>query len=163
MSATKEFCIKQVKRLAVAPLFRPATQQASQDWLDTLMRHCQSDGHAETVITEFLTRTLESQNPLADVVAIAERTRRIDQPPPGCWLCEIGPDVATGEMRWYYHVPVERKDGQTGAGRCLCARGRWLAAHNKGRPSAEPFEEQRQPARGLTAACDVKTLAGGTD
>ncbi len=161
MSATKACCLKQVKRLAVAPLFRPTTEQAAKDWLDTLMRHCQSDDHAEAVMTEFLSTATDSQNPLADMAAIARRTEKHDIAPPGCWRCEIGPDVETGEMRWAHHVPTEVR-GYTCAGRCQCARGEWLAAKDKER-KREAGRESGIRTTSMTAASDVKTLAGGRE
>lgn len=129
MSATRDHCKAQVKRLAVAPLLVPTNGDTALEWVMGLMRHCQSNEHATLVMTLFLDSATESRNPLADIVAIARRTAVADEPPAGCPACDLGPDPTTGEQRWMAHVSGER-NGVGFAKRCSCPRGQWYLARD---------------------------------
>lgn len=159
MSATKDFCKTQVGRLSVTPLFAPKTRQAGEDWLNTLMCHCQSNDHAERVMTQFLENCTEAKNPLAEIVIIARETERHDEPPPGCSECELGPDETTGEMRWAAHIGGER-NGVSCAVRCVCDRGKWLLAKDVERMKSAGKKPVKRTAP-MTRVRDAKTLAAG--
>jgi hypothetical protein len=57
--------------LNAAPALAPRTEGGCIEIVDCLMRHCQSDQHAECVITELLETAVRLQNLVAELVAIA--------------------------------------------------------------------------------------------
>jgi hypothetical protein len=163
MSATKEFCKQQVARLRVIPVHRPATEQAAKDWVDTLTRHCRDNEHAERAMTRFIETVKDTENPIAELIAVINETIQRGQPPDGCERCSLGPDPNTGAARWSAHVAGER-GGYTVAMRCRgidgkgCARGQWLEVKDRERAVSTASEERRMD---FTAARDVKVIAGG--
>jgi hypothetical protein len=127
MSATEQHVKEQCKRLSSAPLIEPKTPEGKREIKDTLLRNCQSDEHVTEVITRFLEGDEDpGYMPIAALVRIAKKTRRLDEPPPGCDRCALSPDEFSGEMRWSAHVIQDRGDGISYAKRCDCERGRWL-------------------------------------
>lgn len=160
MSATKNGCRQQVWRVVTfckAVKDDDSQQQIAREVLDALLRNCQSDEHAEEVVTAFIEKPHFPGDVIADLVAIARVTQKLDQPPAGCGICEIGADITTGEMRWAAHVTGIRANGTTYAARCACARGQWYRnADGATAPKAEPQRAER-------VRQDLRRIASGDD
>lgn len=144
---TKEGCLKQLKRLKMVPIYVPVldeegTREWAREWLNVLMRNCQSDEHAAQTMDRFITETVTCENPLATFASLARSGWKSDVPPPGCSECELGADIDTGEMRWAPHVMGER-NGYTYAMRCKCERGRWLYSRDAERKAGIPSTDSR--------------------
>ncbi len=150
----------QAKRLQSCPMLAPQTDDGRKEIVDCLMRHCQSVEHAVAVMTQVLDDALEVKGPItAWIASIARRTQHAEVAPDGCWRCEIGPDVETGEMRWAVHVPTEWK-GYTCAGRCSCVRGRWLAGKDQERRRESRGGDETR-STGMSTADDWAMRAAG--
>lgn len=141
-------------------MLAPQTDEGRREIVDCLQRHCQNAEHAAAVMTRVLDSAMEVKGPItAWIAATARDTGAGERAPDGCWRCEIGPDVETGEMRWANHVPTEWK-GYTCARRCLCERGKWMAAKDKARAS-EATRELQGPRTGMSTADDWAKRAAG--
>jgi hypothetical protein len=137
MSATEQHVKEQCKRLSSLPMIEPKTPEGKREIKDTLLRNCQSNEH----VTEVITRFLEGDEdpgcmPIAALVRIAKKTRRVDEPPPGCHRCGLGPDEFTGEMRWAPHIAIDMGKNYSFASRCDCERGLWF--QDRDRESGKP-------------------------
>jgi hypothetical protein len=141
---TRDFARAQGKRLQASPMMAPQSKEGVREIVDCLMRHCQSEEHAERTITAFLDGATEPKNLTAELAAIARRSQIPDQLPAGCPRCFLGPDVDSGEVRWAAHVPGVR-GGYSVALRCECERGEWLAAKDQERKAANPPAERAAP------------------
>lgn len=145
---TKKFCSQQIDRLRTVPLYVPRMEDDKaatvwlSEWLNVLMRNCQSNEHAQECMSKFLTETIHCENPIATFVAIAKQTAKADEPPPGCDVCYLTPDVNTGAARWAAHAPVFTK-GYESAARCSCARGQWLAKKDAERIATAARQKER--------------------
>ena len=138
---TREHARKEGSRLQSCPMLAPQTNEGRREIVDCLMRHCQSEEHATSVMTEFLDTAVNIKGTLTSwLAAIALRTRVPDDIPPGCDRCYLGPDMSTGEVRWAAHVSFDLPSGYTASRRCTCDRGRWLSQRDAERPVAAPIK-----------------------
>lgn len=145
MSATLLHIKAECKRLGSIPMVEPKTREGKQEWVDVLLRNCQSDEHVTAVMTAFLENVADYQNPIAEVARIARSTQSHGEAPAGCDRCAVGPDVSTGEMRWAAHVPAFR-GGYSCAERCDCPRGVWLTRKDADRLNV-PAPERKPPTK----------------
>ncbi len=141
MSATITHIKAECKRLGSVPMIEPKTREGKQEWVDVLLRNCQSDEHVTAVMTGFLEGVSDYQNPIAELAKIARATQDFGRPPAGCDYCAIGPDVNTGEMRWSAHICGER-GGNSFAVRCECPRGVWFSGKDTERSNAPKPERK---------------------
>jgi hypothetical protein len=154
VNATESHVRAQCKRLSAAPMIEPRTIEGKREWIDALLRNCQSDEHVTTTMTAFLETVTNYQNPIAEICRVARAMQRPASIPSGCNRCAIGRDSA-GEMCWAAHVPVER-NGLSCAVRCDCQRGTWLA-----RKDAERLNvPERKPPTKLEPVDFAKLAAG---
>jgi hypothetical protein len=110
-SLTREQAQRQAARLDASPTIAPRTEEGLTELVDCLLRCCQNEEHARTVITQLLDGVPRLQSLTAEIVAIAAATRKRAALPPGCEICQGAP--------WLM-------GGQNGAVRCSCARGEAL-------------------------------------
>jgi len=136
MTLTREVARQQAARLQSSPMLAPQSGIGRSEIVDCLLRHCQDAQHCSDVMTTLLDAIVDPKNVTAEIAAIAGRTRRADQAPPGCERCCAGEDVATGAMTWLPFVHVKIKGYSCGR-RCSCARGRWLAEGDRARALQE--------------------------
>lgn len=158
MSATESHIKTQCQRLGSVPMIEPKTKEGKREWMEVLLRNCQSDEHVTAVMTAFLENVADYRNPIAEIAKIAKSTWEFAKPPAGCDYCAIGPDVTTGEMRWATHVPVER-GGISAVSRCECPRGIWFSRKDSERSSVAVVE--RKPSLAQVDLPDFGKLAAG--
>jgi hypothetical protein len=124
-------------------MLAPQTLEGKKEIVECLLRNCQSEEHAVTVMTRVLDGALRVEGPItAWIASVARQTQTYDRAPAGCDLCYLGPDVTTGEVRWAEHVSVQI-GGYDCARRCTCDRGGWLAAKDLERGAAKPAARAR--------------------
>jgi len=157
MPLTREQAQRVAARIAAAPALLPQTAEGRTELVDAILRHCSDADHAKNVMTEVLDGALKPVNLVAEIAMIAGRTRRPDQPPPGCQQCDVGEDITTGATRWSPFVHVQIR-GYSAARRCDCARGRWLAARDQERQLGET---PQMPRAAVTVPVDSKAAAAG--
>jgi hypothetical protein len=148
---TREQAQKVARRIAGAPALLPHSPEGRTELVDAILRHCSDYSHAQKVMTELLDSALKPVNMIAALAAIAARTRRPDQAPPGCDKCSLGPNRTTGELEYLSHVSVTIR-GYSTAKRCDCARGQWLAEGDRARALQEA---ETTGAGGFVAAGQV--------
>lgn len=131
---TRDEAQKQAKRLMANPILVPQTKDGMTEVINCLMRNCQDGPHCAETMTALLDGSVEFPRDLETTTArLSYAARRLQQPevaPAGCDRCYLGPDVTTGEIRWYAHVPGER-NGYSMAVRCGCERGAWLSDRDR--------------------------------
>ncbi len=93
--------------------------------IKTLIRHADNRAHIERMITTWIESTRQMLHP-SDVPGLAQRTNEREKLPAACAICD-GYD--------YILVTV---NGNEGAARCQCARGRRLAELDKITREAQP-------------------------
>jgi hypothetical protein len=147
-------------RIAAAPALLPQTPEGRTELVDAIMRHCGDSIHANSVMTELLDSSLNPVNLIAEIAAIANRTRRPEQPPPGCNRCYFGEDLATKTITWLPYVSLTIR-GYGCARRCSCPRGRWLSAKDSERENEVSLPPQKKREFVPAAQIDVKAVAAG--
>jgi hypothetical protein len=163
---TKSFVARECRRaFAAIPLLASLDDAGKLQIVETLLDHCQSDEHVTATLRQFVENALNWHNPVAELVAIARATYRPDRPPPGCPECEI---KDPHQIDWVPFV-IREVNGRSVGMRCACDRGRWLAARDRERISAEGSTDKNlhrppRPAPKRTESLvDVRALAAGND
>ncbi len=125
MSATKQFCKKQLQRCSGLDLYNTLDEDGSRELLRALMEASADDAHAKVVIDKWLKTSPKRPTPY-DIYRTADETRPPEVVPPGC-------DVCQGE-------PWIRVEG--GMARCTCAAGQWF--RQKDRENGVAAKTQRE-------------------
>jgi hypothetical protein len=157
---TRQIAQHVAARIAAAPALLPQTAEGRTELVDALMRHCSDASHANAVMTELLDSSLNPVNLIAEIAAIAGRTRRPDKPPPGCERCCMGEDLGTKTITWLPYISVTIR-GYECAQRCSCARGAWLAERDREREQEREIEHRPRGPIAAGAMVDVKALSAG--
>jgi hypothetical protein len=164
---TRDHARAQAARLQANPILAPQSDAGRTELIDCLMRNCQSSEHCAAAMTALLDGSIEFPREMETTTArlafCARRLQIAETAPAGCDRCYLGPDVTTGEIRWYAHVPGER-NGYTYAARCDCERGKWLAARDRERLATEARGDRKPVARHEHAAdADWQKRAAGDE
>jgi hypothetical protein len=117
MTINREFAKKQIGRLSGCSFF-PTMEDGIRELVDTLMKHTKSEERARRVIDLALETSGKCPTPF-DLVQLCRSIGEGSKLPDGCQEC--------GGGNWRFT--------ESGATRCVCARGKALAAMDADRKS----------------------------
>jgi len=141
---TRSEAQEQAARLMACPMLAPQSPEGRREIVDSLLRHCVDQAHAERTMTRFLDTAADIRGALTAVLTqTAEETRKGPVLPDGCPECWTGVDPATGKDTWAPYPRMRTIRGCDYSQRCTCARGAWLAANDKARALRQPAREER--------------------
>lgn len=115
MSATKDFCKRQLKRLAAAPKYFPQTVEGQTEVLNALMR-CKSDERAAEIMTALLEQ-VEIDSVVGSIVYLNQTLRNGDET-----FRPLAPTVCDSCSDTGWHSIVGR-DGNDYSTPCTCPEG----------------------------------------